>query len=120
MDRPSWATPFGNGTGNPFSVNGDLVMFPSTVQILLHRRGKFAVINKGQLQLGLGGNPLRIEEDVRRNQATFFFESFEGLVDTDSCPAHLLTIPGLCYHGGQIADQQIECEGIDMVGVGSS
>ena len=118
MDRPSWATPFG-GTSR-FSVSGDLVMFPSTVQILVHRRGKFAVINKGALQLGLGGNPLRIEEDVRRNQATFFFESFEGLVDTDSCPAHLLTIPGLCYNGFQIADKNIACEGIDQVGVGSN
>jgi hypothetical protein len=120
MDRPTWATAFGNGTGNPFSVNGDLVAFPTTVQILIHRRGKFAVINKGQLQLGLGGNPLRIEEDVRRNQATFFFESFEGLVDTDSCPAHLITIPGLCYNGGQIADVAIGCSGNDIPGFGSS
>lgn len=120
MDRPSWATPFGNGTGNPFSVNGDLVAFPTTIQMLIHRRGKFAVINKGQLQLGLGGNPLRIEEDVRRNQATFFFESFEGLVDTDSCPAHLITIPGLCYNGGQIADVQIGCSGDDIPDVASA
>lgn len=120
MDRPTWATAFGNGTGNPFSVNGDLVQFPSTVQILIHRRGKFAVINKGQLQLGLGGNPIRIEEDVRRNQATFFFESFEGLVDTDSCPAHLLTVPGLCYNGGQIADIGIGCSGDDIPGFGSA
>lgn len=120
MDKPSWATPFGNGTGNPFSVNGDLVVFPSTVQILVHRRGKFAVINKGQLQLGLGGNPLRIEEDVRRNQATFFFESFEGLVDTDSCPAHLVTLNGLCYNGGQIADVAIGCAGNEEPGVGSA
>lgn len=119
MDKPSWATAFGNGTGNPFSVNGDLVSFPSTVQILMHRRGKFAVINKGSLQLGLGGNPLRIEEDVRRNQATFFFESFEGLVDTDSCPAHLVTVSGLCYNGGQIADVQIGCSGNDIPGVAS-
>lgn len=114
MDRPSWATPI-----SPLAVNGDLTFFPSQVEILIHRRGKFAVMDKGELSLGLGGNPFRMEDDVRRNQATFFFESFEGLIDTDSCPAHIITVPGLCYSGVQIADAQIECEGYDMVGVGS-
>ncbi len=114
MDRPSWATP-----SAPLSVNGTLTQFPSSVEILLHRRGKFAVMDKGELTVGLGGNPIRIEDDLRRNQATFFFESFEGLIDTDSCPAHLLTVEGLCYNGRQIADAQIECEGYDLVGVGS-
>lgn len=114
MDRPTWATPVPQ-----LAVSGDLNFFPSQVEILIHRRGKFAVIDKGVLNVGLGGNPIRIEEDVRRNQHTYFFESFEGLVDTDSCPAHILTVPGLCYNGTQIADRQIECEGYDMVGVGS-
>lgn len=114
MDRPSWATPFSR-----LSVSGDLNSFPSQVEILVHRRGKFAVIDKGVLNLGLGGNPIRIDDDVLRNQHTYFFESFEGLVDTDSCPAHILTVPGLCYNGAQIADSQIECEGYNMVGVGS-
>jgi hypothetical protein len=76
-------------------------------------------MDKGELNLGLGGNPLRIEDDVRRNQATFFFESFEGLIDTDSCPAHLITVPGLCYNGQQIADTVILCEGQDALGEGS-
>ena len=115
MDRPSWATPVPK-----LAVSGDLNSFPSQVEILIHKRGKFAVIDKGVLNLGLGGNPIRIEDDVKRNQATFFFESFEGLVDTDSCPAHIITVPGLCYNGTQIADRQIECEGYDMVGVGSA
>lgn len=109
MDRPSWATPI-----SPLAVSGDLTMFPSTVEILVHRRGKFAVMDKGELTVGLGGNPIRIEDDLRRNQATFFFESFEGLIDTDSCPAHLITVPGLCYNGSQIADVNIECEGYDL------
>lgn len=109
MDRPSWATPI-----SPLAVNGDLTMFPSQVEILIHRRGKFAVMDKGELSLGLGGNPFRMEDDVRRNQATFFFESFEGLIDTDSCPAHIITVPGLCYNGAQIADVAIECEGYDL------
>ena len=115
MDRPTWATPVPN-----LATSGDLNFFPSTAEILVHRRGKFAVIDKGVLNLGLGGNPIRIEDDVRRNQSTFFFESFEGLVDTDSCPAHILTVPGLCYNGFQIADKNIACEGYDMVGVGSN
>lgn len=114
MDRPSWATPI-----SPLAVNGDLTHFPSQVEILIHRRGKFAVMDKGELNLGLGGNPIRIEDDVRRNQHTFFFESYEGLINTDSCPAHLITVPGLCYSGHQIADAQIECEGYNLVGVGS-
>lgn len=114
MDRPSWSTPIA-----PLSVNGTLTPFPSQVEILLHRRGKFAVMDKGQLSLGLGGNPFRMEDDVRRNQSTFFVESFEGLIDTDSCPAHIVTVGGLCYNGFQIADRKIECEGYDLVGEGS-
>lgn len=115
MDRPTWATPVSR-----LAVSGNLGHFPSDVQILIHRRGKFAVIDKGELNLGLGGNPIRIESDVRKNRHTYFVESFEGLVDTDSCPAHLLDINGLCYNGVQIADAQIECEGYNMVGVGSA
>lgn len=114
MDRPSWATPI-----NPLAVAGNLTHFPSQVQILIHRRGKFAVMDKGELTVGLGGNPIRIEDDLMRNQATFFFESFEGLIDTDSCPAHLLTVPNLCYNGQQIADVLIRCEGQEVVGTGS-
>ena len=114
IDRPSWATPL-----SPLAVSGDLTMFPSTAEILVAPRGKFAVMDKGQLNLGLGGNPIRIENDVRQNQATFFFESYEGLIDTTSCPAHLLTVTGLCYNGFQIADRKIECEGYDLVGEGS-
>ena len=115
MDRPSWATPIPD-----LATSGDLNFFPSSVEILLHRRGKFALMDRGDLTIGVSPNNIyRLGDDLRRNQFTFFFESFEGIIDTDSCPAHILQIPDLCYNGAQIADVAIACEGYDVEGIGS-
>lgn len=118
MDRPSWATPL-----NPLATAGDLNFFPSQVEILIHPRGKFAFMDRGELNIGIAPaarSGTQIEEDLRRNQHTFFFESFEGVINTDSCPAHLITVPGLCYNGVQIADNPGGCSGADQAyGFGS-
>ena len=110
IDRPTWATPFENRltSGDPAALN----FFPSTVELLVARPGKFARMDRGDLTVGVSPNNIyRIEEDLRRNQFTFFFESFEGLIDTDSCPSHLIEIPNLCFNGAQINDVAIDCEG---------
>lgn len=115
MDRPSWATPI-----TELATGGTLNHFPSSVEILIHRRGKFALMDRGELQVGVTGNNIyRLEDDLRRNQFTFFFESFEGLIDTDNCPAHIIQVNNLCYNGAQIADVAIDCEGDDYAGIGS-
>jgi hypothetical protein len=41
------------------------------------------------------------------------------VIDTNTCPAHLIQIPNLCYNGQQIADLVINCEGADEVGAAS-
>lgn len=107
IDRPTWATPV-----NPLAVGGNLTFLPSSVEILVARRGKFALLDRGNLTIGVAPNNIyRLEDDLMRNQYTFFTESFEGIIDTDSCPAHLINIPNLCYTGQQISDRPIDCEG---------
>jgi hypothetical protein len=117
IDRPSWATAIPN-----LQTAGDLNYLPNSVEILVHKRGKFALMDRGELTIGVTGNNMyRLEDDLRKNQFTFFYESFEGLIDTDSCPAHVLQLRGLCYTGHQIADQLIACEGgrVDSGGAAS-
>jgi hypothetical protein len=114
MDMPSWTVAL-----NPLALGNVLQLLPSSVDILIHRRGKFAIMDRGQLSIGVTGNNIyRLEDDLRRNQFTFFFENFEGLIDTDSCDAHKIRIPA-CWNGVQIADDVIDCEGNNYAGVGS-
>lgn len=114
MDKPSWASTI------PAVATGNIVnLFPRVVDMLIHRRGKFALMTKGMNSIGVTGNNMyRQDDDLLRNQFTFFFESAEGLIDTDSCPAHLLHMP-VCWNGVQIDDVVIDCEGNDYAGVAS-
>ena len=50
-----------------------------------------------------------------KNQFTWFFESFEGVVNTTTCPAHFLDIP-VCWNGAMTADINVNCQGGDEVG----
>ena len=85
--------------------------------MILAPAGKFGVMDRGELSIGVTGNNLyRDNASNASNQFTFFFENFEGLVDTDSCPAYQLEIPGLCHNGVQIADLAIACDGSDDSG----
>jgi hypothetical protein len=107
IDRPTWAA-----TIPAVQVASSLQNFPTTVDILVAPEGKFAVMDRGTLSIGVApGNLYRDNVSNSRNEFTLFFESFEGLVDTDSCPAYLLEIP-VCWNGRQIADVAApDCDG---------
>lgn len=110
MDAPTYAVAI------PSVGVSTLNLLPASVQIMLAPSGKFAAIDRGELAIGVTGNNIyRDNESNRRNQFTFFFENFEGVVDTTSCPAHILDIPA-CWNGVQIDDIVINCQGGDEVG----
>ena len=107
IDTPSWASAI-----PAVQTGGVLNLLPSSVEMVIAPRGKFAVMDRGELSIGVTGNNLyRDNTSNSKNQFTFFFENFEGLVDTNSCPAYLLTIEDLCHNGIQIADEVITCDG---------
>ena len=107
IDTPTWAAT----VGAPQTA-GAMGHVPDTIDILLAPRGKFGVIDRGQLNIGVTGNNIyRDNASNASNQFTMFFENFEGVVNTDSCPAYLLELPNLCYNGVQIADLEIACDG---------
>lgn len=115
MDRPSWATPVPG-----IAVNGVLNFFPRSVEILIAPRGKFALMDRGNLNIGVApNNQYRVDDDLLRNQYRFFFESFEGVINTNTCPAHILQIDTTCWNGVQIADEAMGCAGENYLGVGS-
>jgi hypothetical protein len=110
MDTPSWSVAI------PSVGASTLNLIPQTVQILVAPRGKFALIDRGQLQIGVTGNGMyRDNTSNSKNQFTFFFENFEGIVNTTSCPAHTIDIQ-TCWNGAQIDDIVINCQGGDEVG----
>jgi hypothetical protein len=112
LDVPTWITPLQN-----FSNAGVIRDFPRNAEFLLARRGKFAVMDRGELNIGVTGNGMyRDNTSNSRNEFTFFFENFEGLVNTDSCPAHIISMPNVCWNGQQIRDILIDCEGDDVTG----
>lgn len=111
IDRPTWAVAL-----PAVHTANTLNLLPASVQILIAPPGKFAAIDRGELAIGVTGNNIyRDNESNKRNQFTFFFENFEGVVNTTSCPAHLLDIPA-CWNGAQIDDIVINCQGGDEVG----
>ena len=112
LDVPTWTSPLQN-----FSNAGVLRDFPRNAEILVARRGKFAVMDRGELNIGVTGNGMyRDNTSNSRNEFTFFFENYEGLVNTDSCPAHIISMPNICWNGQQIRDILIDCEGDDVTG----
>lgn len=115
MDRPTWATPI-----PPLATNGVLNYFPRNVEMLVAPRGKFGLMDRGQLSIGVAPNNLyRDNTSNSKNEFTLFFENFEGVINTTSCPAHIIQINDLCYNGQQIADVSLTCEGQDYPGIGS-
>lgn len=115
IDRPSWATAIPT-----LSTAGQLNQPPRNLEMIVAPPGKFTMMDRGELTVGVSGNNIyRLEDDLMRNQFTFFFENFEGVVNTNTCPAHLIEINDLCYNGQQIADVVINCEGEDQVGAAS-
>jgi hypothetical protein len=113
-DTPSWATPIPK-----LQTSGTLGWFPRNLEVLVAPRGKFALMDRGELNIGVTGNIMRDNTSLSKNEFTFFFENFEGVVNTTSCPAHILHFDNLCYNGVQIQDVVINCEGGDQVGAAS-
>lgn len=110
IDTPSWATAI------PKVGTSTLLDLPAFVQILLAPKGKFALMDRGELSIGVTGNHIyRDNSSNAQNQYTYFFESFEGIVNTNTCPAHILDIP-VCWNGAQIDDIVINCQGGDEIG----
>lgn len=108
IDTPTWGTPI------PAVGSSTLNRLPQSVQILIAPPGKFALMDRGELSIGVTGNNIyRDTSSNERNQFTFFFENFEGVVDTNSCPAHILDIP-VCWNGVQVDDQLVNCFGADQ------
>lgn len=115
LETGSWGTPPPDLTfaGNPSAgLLGTLSPLPSEADILLAPIGKYAMIDRAALQIGVtGNNYYRDTTELKKNQFTFFVENYEGVVDTMSCPAHILHFEGLCYNGAQIADVALDCAG---------
>lgn len=113
-DSPTWATPIPK-----LQVSGRLGYLPRNLEVLVAPRGKFALMDRGELNIGVAGNIMRDNTSLSKNNFTFFFENFEGIVNTTSCPAHVLHFDNLCYNGAQIQDLIINCEGADQTGAAS-
>ncbi|MDQ3112685.1 MAG: major capsid protein [Actinomycetota bacterium] len=108
IDTPTWSPAI-----PPIATAGTLSALPSTATVLIAPRGKFALMDGGQLDIGVTGNNIyRDNVSNSRNEFTFFFENFEGVVNTTSCPAHRLVFTDLCWNGAQIADYTLNCLGI--------
>lgn len=111
IDTPTWAEAV-----PALQVGNVLSRFPANVNFLIHAPGKFGLMDRGELRIGVTGNNIyRDNNSNSRNEFTMFFESFEGVVDTGECGANLLTIP-VCWNGAQIDDVVINCQGGDEVG----
>jgi hypothetical protein len=107
IDTPSWAPAI-----PAVHTGGTLNLLPDEVTMVIAPRGKFAVMDRGELSIGVTGNNIyRDNASNAKNQFTFFFENFEALVNTDSCPAYLLTVEDLCHNGVQIDDAVLDCAG---------
>ena len=107
LDDPTWNTDVAPSQAN---ADGNLVAWPDHVNLLVTPPGKFALIDRGELRIGVTGNNIyRDITSLMRNEFTFFFESFEGIVDTTSCPADLVDIP-VCFNGVQVADVTVDCD----------
>jgi len=110
IDTPTW--------GNPIPAVGasTLNLLPQTVDILIAPPGKFALMDRGELSIGVTGDHLyRDNSSNEQNQFTLFWENFEGVVNTTSCPAHILSIP-VCWNGVQADDVVMNCQGGDEAG----
>ncbi len=111
IDTPTWAVAVPT-----VATGGTLNLLPQSVQILIAPPGKFALMTKPELSIGVTGNRIyRDNESNASNTYTFFTETFEGVVNTNTCPAHILDIP-VCWNGVQIDDIVINCQGGDEVG----
>lgn len=112
IDTPTWSSAV-----PAVSTGGTLNRLPVDANFLIFRPGKYALMDRGNLNIGVTGNNIyRDNNSNARNEFTMFWESFEGVVDTGDCGANVLTIPGLCFSGVQQDDAFMNCQGLDEPG----
>lgn len=109
MDRPSWQV----ADGVMLNGSSELGRLPNQVKILLTPADKFAMMERGDLSVGVRGAGMRDSALVSKNSSQIFYESFEGIVDLNSCPAYTVHMTGLKYSGHQIDD--IILDGLGVV-----
>lgn len=111
MDSPTWSVALpAVATANRLNI------MPQNIQMLIAPPGKFAIMDRGELAIGVTGNGIyRDNASNTKNTFTFFFENFEGVVNTTSCPAHLIDLP-VCWTGVQVDDNLVNCLGQDELG----
>lgn len=115
LDSPSWVTPIPN-----LQTNNVLGQFPRNLEVLVAPTSKFRSFDEGNMTVGVQPNNVyRVGDDLLRNRFRMFWESTEGVLDTNTCPAHIIEFNNLCFNGQQIADLVINCEGGDEVGPAS-
>jgi hypothetical protein len=113
IDQPAWS----DNLPASIATGGVLNELPQEATVLVAPKGKYGVIDRGELTVGVTGNNIyRDNASNERNQFTYFFENFEGIVDSGCAPSHLITFGGLCHSGYQIADVDIDCNGLLMPG----
>ena len=100
IDTPTWAQPIpavrSATSANPLPTRVDAIVAPPS---------KFGVMDRGQLSVGVAANNIyRDNASNKRNEFTMFFENFEGLVNTDSCPAYRFKFTGVSWNGVQVGD----------------
>lgn len=114
LDTASWMTPppiLASAGNMSTGLLGTLGQFGGDAEILVAPVGKFAMIDRAQIGIGVtGNNYYRGTPEIERNEVRYFVENYEGVVDTTSCPAHRLDFTGLCHTGVQIDDVAIDCE----------
>ena len=100
IDTPTWAQTI-PAVRNITNANP----LPTRVDAIVAPPGKFAVMDRGQLSVGVAANNIyRDNTSNTRNEFTMFFENFEGLVNTDSCPAYKFRIDNVSWNGVQVGD----------------
>lgn len=110
MDNATWSI-----ANNAVATTGALSALPTSAKILVTPPGKYAVMDRGDFSVGVAGAPARDSETIKTNRAVFFYENFEGLVNTDTCPAYTLTIDALRFTGQQVADITLTSLGAEPV-----
>ncbi|MCB0967992.1 MAG: major capsid protein [Ilumatobacter sp.] len=110
LDRASYMTAF-NAVSNG-ATPAKLNRLPTTVNLMVVPRGKFVRMDRGDLTVGTIGSPQRDTALVEKNEAQIFYEAFEGVLRTSNIPAYTITVGGLRFTGQQIADIEMDANGV--------
>lgn len=91
---------------------GALEAIPTTIDGLLAPRGNFRRLDEGTLTVGVTNRVPWDKDDMKRNQFTMFWETFEGIIDM-GCPSWSFNIGPVCATGlsyGPLDSAEVTCE----------